>query len=143
MSAFKLGLAALTAAVTMTGAARAAEVTVTLTGVEARGGEMLVSLQTAEEFMQPRGHLGAHATAEGGVMTLTVHDVPPGDYAVMVMHDVDGDFKMARDAGGKPREGWAMSGPRPAGRKPTFTETKITVPADGAAVTLPMVYPAP
>lgn len=143
MRAFKPGLAALITAMAMAGAASAAEVTVTLTGVEPRGGEVLVSLQTAEEFMQPRGHLGAHAAAVAGGMTLTVHDVPPGDYAVMVMHDVDGDFRMARDAEGKPQEGWAMSGVRAAGRKPTFTETKITVPANGAAVTLPMAYPAP
>lgn len=137
-----LSLAALMIGVGLASAATAADVTVTLTGVQPRGGNVLVSLQTAGEFMKPEGHYGAIATGEvAGDETVVVHNVPPGEYAVMVLHDADRDMKMAREADGKPKEGWGMSGQWTRGHRPTFTEVKITVPDAGTAVTLPMVYP--
>jgi uncharacterized protein (DUF2141 family) len=120
----------------------AGDVTVTLTGVQAKGGQMLVSLQSRDQFMQPTATTGARAeVTAAGDLTVVVPNVPAGDYAVMVMHDEDGNFQMAREANGKPKEGWAMSGAFPGGRKPTFDEVKVTIPADGAALTEAMVYP--
>lgn len=43
------------------GAAWAGDVTVELTGVQARGGAMLVALQREGEFMQPRSAYGVRA----------------------------------------------------------------------------------
>lgn len=137
-----LSLAALAIGLGLAGAATAADVTVTLTGVQPKGGRMLVSLQTADEFMKPEGRYGSIAAGDvTGDETVVVRDVPPGEYAVMVLHDADGDMKMAREANGKPKEGWGMSGQWRHGRRPAFTEVKITVPDAGTAVTLPMVYP--
>lgn len=136
------GLAALLVGVGMTSAAMAADVTVTLTGVQAKGGRVLVSLQSGAEFMKPEGRFGAMADgAVTGDETVVVHNVPPGDYAVMVLHDADNDLKMAREADGKPKEGWGMSGQWTRGHRPTFADVKITVPDAGTAVTVPLVYP--
>lgn len=142
MKRIGLSLAALMIGAGMASAAMAADVTVTLTGVQARGGNVLVSLQSGEEFMKPVGRFGAIGPgAAAGDETLVVRNVPPGEYAVMVLHDADGDLKMARESDGKPKEGWGMSGQWARGHRPTFSEVKITVPAGGAAVTVPMVYP--
>lgn len=120
----------------------AGDVTVTLTGVQAKGGQMLVSLQSRDQFMQPTATRGAKAqVTASGDMVLTIPDVPPGDYAVMVLHDENSDFQMEREPNGKPKEGWAMSGTFPGGRKPTFDEVKVSVPAEGASLTEAMVYP--
>lgn len=136
-----LSLAALLIGTGMASAALAADVTVTLTGVQPQGGQMLVSLQTRDQFMKPEGAKGAMGPAEAGTQVLTVQDVTPGDYAVMVMHDADGDWSMDRQANGMPSEGWGMSDHAPDNRKPTFDEVKFTVPADGGAVTIALVYP--
>ena len=142
MTRVGLSLAALLIGAGMASAAMAADVTVTLTGVQAKGGQMLVSLQTAGEFMKPEGHFGSIAAGDvTGDETVVVRNVPPGEYAVMVLHDADGDMQMARQTDGKPREGWGMSGQWTRGHRPTFTEVKITVPAAGTAVTVPLVYP--
>ena len=125
----------------MASAAMAGDVTVTLTGVQAQGGQMLVSLQTREQFMKPQGANGATGPAAAGVQVFTVQDVAPGDYAVMVMHDADSDWSMDRQANGIPSEGWGMSGNAPTNRAPTFDEVKFTVPAGGGAVSIPLVYP--
>jgi uncharacterized protein (DUF2141 family) len=142
MKRMGLSLTALVIGAGLAGAAMAADVTVTLTGVQPKGGRMLVSLQRADEFMKPEGHYGAIGAGDvTGDETLVVRDVPPGEYAVMVLHDADGDMKMARGSDGKPREGWGMSGQWTRGQRPGFTEVKITVPADGTVVAVPLVYP--
>ncbi len=128
---------ALSAFFAAAGTAVAADVHVTLTGVNADGGTMLVSLQSKEQFMKPVGAAGAMGPAEVGTMSLTVNDISPGDYAVMVMHDADANWTMTmKDS--KPAEGWAHSGARDG---KTFEAMKITVPAGGAAVTVALDYP--
>jgi uncharacterized protein (DUF2141 family) len=130
------------ALVGMAAPAFAGDVTVTLTGVQAKGGQMLVSLQSRDQFMQPAAAAGAKAeVTAAGDLTVVIPNVPAGDYAVVVLHDEDGNFQMAREPNGKPREGWAMSGAFPGGRPPTFDQVKISVPAGGASVTEAMVYP--
>ncbi|NBU27670.1 MAG: DUF2141 domain-containing protein [Caulobacteraceae bacterium] len=128
---------------TAAGSALAADVNLTVTGVEARGGQMLVSLQGRDQFMKPTGAAGTFAPATGGTMVLAVKDVPPGDYAVTILHDEDSSWSMARKPDGRPAEGYAMSGKPTAGRAPTFDEVKITVPASGASLSLPIAYPRP
>lgn len=128
--------AALTAAAAP---ALAGDLTVTLEGVSNDGGQMLVSLQTRDQFMKPAGANGAFGDATPGTATFTVRDVAPGEYAVMVMHDANSDWQMQYSADRKPAEGWAISG-NPATR-PTFDTAKIVVPAEGGQVTLRMVYP--
>ena len=116
--------------------ALAADVTVTLEGVSGQGGQMMVSLQNKDQFMKPEGASGAFGDAQAGTQTFVVQNVEPGEYAVMVLHDVNSNWTMDRAAG----EGWAISGPAPTGR-PTFEQARIVVPADGGAVTLRLVYP--
>lgn len=115
----------------------AADVTVTLTGVQPQGGTMLVSLQNRDQFMKPMGASGAMGEAKAGTMTLTVEDVAPGEYAIMVMHDADSNWTMAMKDG-KPAEGLGHSG---AAGATSFDGMKIVVPAEGAAVTIPLAYP--
>jgi len=133
---------ALTAAIGVmgfAGQALAADVVVTLNGVQPTGGTMLLSLQSKEQFNNPMNAKGAVAPATAGTMTLTVPDVPPGDYAIMVLHDADNNWQPTAGPDGKYTEGTANSGQVKTGWK--FEELKFTVPAEGASVTLEMRYP--
>lgn len=118
-------------------AAFAGDLNVTLTGVKDQGGTMLVSLQSREQFMKPTGANGAMGPATAGTMVLTVNDVAPGEYAVMVMHDADANWTMGMKDG-RPTEGWGHSG---AGDGRSFDSVKITVPEGGGSVTVPLTYP--
>ncbi len=119
----------------------AEDVVITLTGVEARGGVLLAALQTRGEFM---GSASAHADRverpPAGVVRLTFRDVPPGDYALMVLHDEDGDGRMKMN-GYMPGEGWAMVNGDALRGPPTFDLVKFTVAASGADIGVPMSYP--
>ncbi len=121
--------------------AMAEDVTVTLTGVEARGGVLLSSLQTRGQFMQAgSAHADRVERPAAGTLRLTFHDVAPGDYALMVLHDEDGDNRMKMN-GYMPGEGWAMINGDALRGPPTFDLVKFTVAASGADISVPMSYP--
>ena len=110
MKALAFALAALSLATTT---AAAETVTITLTGVEARPGRIMA----------------------GGV-TLTFENVAPGDYALMVMHDLDSDgqFNLGRD-------GWAFSNSaRPLTGPPAFDDHKFAVGDAPVALTETLRY---
>lgn len=135
-----LSLAAV-AALSLAAPAMAGDVTVTLTGVQARGGVLLAALQTRGQFMQPAGSYGERvADPATGALRLTFHNVAPGDYALMVLHDADSDGQMKMD-GYMPAEGWAMLNAEALRAAPTFDQVKFTVAASGADISVPMSYP--
>lgn len=136
-----LSLAAVAAAC-LAGPAFAGDVTLTLTGVEARGGVLLASLQTQGQFMQAAAAHGDRVIdPAAGTVRVTFRNVAPGDYAVTVLHDVDADGRMKMN-GYMPGEGWAMINGETLRATPTFDQVKFTVPASGdVQLTVPMSYP--
>lgn len=139
----KIILAAVAAASCLAAApALAGDVTVTLTGVQARGGQLLAALQTRDQFLQPAGTYGdVVRNPEAGTVTVTFRDVAPGDYSLSVLHDVDSNGQMKIE-GGMPAEGWAMVNGATLRAAPTWDQVKFTVPASGdSRLTVPMQYP--
>ena len=123
------------------GSAQAGDVVVNVSGVQARGGTVLASLQTREQFMQPAGAYGVKAeNPRTGMLSLRFKDVAPGEYALGVLHDQDGDKRLKTAANGMPVEGVAMVNGQALRGPPTFDRVKFTVPAEGATVTAPMIY---
>ena len=138
--------AAVIAAIALVSFARPAsaeQVRVTITGVEARGGEILASLQTEDEFMQPRGHYGVivPAPTANGDVVIEFNDVAPGTYSFSAMHDVNGDRQMQRQENGRPLEGWAMHNGASLRARPEFGQVSFTVGAAPVTLTEPMIYP--
>ena len=122
----------------------AGDVTITLTGVQARGGDLLVGLQTASQFLKHEGAYGeVIANPPAGTRVITLHNVAAGDYSVTALHDVDGDRQM-KMADGRPAEGWGMLHGETLRAAPTFDQVKFTVPATGdVALSVAMMdYPA-
>lgn len=140
MKALAISLAATVAALLAAGAAQAGDVTVTLTGVQARGGQVLVTLQTRDQFMQTAGFGQRVEAPAAGPLTVTFIDVPPGDYALSAFHDENADYQMQSSPMGVPTEGWAMSNGDRLMAAPTFDVVKVSIPAEGGAITEAMRY---
>jgi uncharacterized protein (DUF2141 family) len=142
----KMWIGAAACAVVLAGVASPAaaeDVRVTLTGVEARGGAILATLQTEADFMQPRGsyNLVIPAPSAAGDVVIVFEDVAPGAYAFSAMHDENGDYQMQREESGRPLEGWAMHNGASLRARPTFEAVKLDIGAEGAALTEVMIYP--
>ena len=138
---FKTLSLAAAAAFSLAAPAMAEDVTVTLTGVQARGGVILAALQTEAQFMQPAGTYGERITdPASGAVRVTFRNVAAGDYARMVLHDEDRDGQMKMN-GYMPAEGWAMINGDSLRATPTFDQVKFTVATSGADLSVPMSYP--
>lgn len=122
--------------------AMAGDVTITIDAIQARGGELLVGLQTQGQFLQDAGAYGERIAAPtAGRHTVVLRDVAPGDYSIGVLHDADGNQTMTMD-GSMPAEGWATLHGETLRGVPTFDQVKFTVPAAGTAISVTMAYPA-
>src|SRR5690348_7704035 len=114
---------ALLIAVLWAGAAQAAELRLLVKGVRSDVGELLIGL-----YANPEGFAGAiaHATTNGlapdggrligmairanvGSLTAVFTELPPGRYAVIVVHDENDDGRLDANALGVPTEGYAFS----------------------------------
>jgi uncharacterized protein (DUF2141 family) len=133
--------AAILALTAAAGAAHAGTIDLTLNGVQPKGGKILVSVQSRDQYMQRSQTSGAFVDgASSGQVKIQLPNVPAGDYAVSVLHDADGNFDMSKDANGKITEGWSTVNAAGLTAKPTFDQVKVSVSGD-AAVTETMIYP--
>jgi uncharacterized protein (DUF2141 family) len=125
----------LLAALLATPAASAAEVLVEITQVgEAKGNILAAAYDKADHWLKRTPHL-ASAPAKAGSVTLTFPNLPEGDYAFSVVHDLNGNNRLDMNAVGMPIEPFAFSndavghfGP------PTFDAAKVRVTAGAKLV---------
>lgn len=47
--------------------------------------------------------------AHAGTVTIKIPDLPPGTYAVSLVHDVNQNHKLDKNFIGKPKEQWGLS----------------------------------
>lgn len=120
-------------------AAIAANVRVELSGLRA-GGKLYVQAQTRDQFLGEARAAGRVIQApQAGAMIVDLGEIPPGDYAVTVWHDDNGNGRFDIDsASGRPLDG-LVSLPNQSG-PPSFEQVKVAVPASGLTVPLALQY---
>ena len=78
---------------------------------------------------------------DGKKATVTFEGVAPGQYAVALMHDEDGDGEMKTNLIGIPKEGIGMSNDaRPKFGPPKWKDAVFTVDNKDVALTISMMY---
>jgi uncharacterized protein (DUF2141 family) len=100
---------------------------VTIDNVLSDGGQIIAALHTAETFMTAKSVDYFMAEGKKGSVSFTFENVMPGDYAVMVMHDMNGNMQMDFDSNGMPKESYGMSGNEMVMGPPTFDAAKFKV----------------
>jgi len=133
----------LAASLGLGGLAQAATVTLDLDGLQSRGGNVLVALQSKDQFLKPAVTAGASIRGSiDGKTRVTLTDVPPGEYALTVLHDADGDMTMKVASDGRPLEGWSTKNAASLRATPTFDQVSFTVDGD-LTLKETMIYPKP
>ena len=67
--------------------------------------------------------------------------LPPGRYGASVLHDENKNGKMDKNLAGIPVEGYGVTNnPKPRFRSATFEESRFTLPAEGATLTISVQY---
>ena len=121
--------------------ASAANVRVELSGLRA-GGTLYVQAQTREQFLGEARAAGERIEMpRAGTLTVDLGALPPGDYAVTVWHDDNGNGRFDVDpASGRPLDGLASLPVQDLRGPPSFDQVKITVPEAGVRVPLALQY---
>jgi len=142
----------------------AADLEVEVRGVRLRGGEVQAALfDRAEAFaldteiramISPSGEISAgvftgenefrrpaverlSAEPTSRTLHLTFSGLEPGEYAVGVYQDVNGNGRLDATVARVPTEPWGISNNvRPKDRAPTWDDVKFTLPAEGAKIVI-------
>ena len=135
-----LSLAAASALVVPTAAA-AGPVSVELSGLRG-GGTLYVQVQTRSQFLGGERVAGRIVQAPAaGTLSVELGEVPPGDYAISVWHDRNGNQRMEiNPSAGAAYDGWAMHNGDALRARPEFDLVKLAVPAGGLRVPLALTY---
>jgi uncharacterized protein (DUF2141 family) len=107
-------------------------ITVTVENSRNDEGKMMFSLSQKDEFMKGAPFKADSVTINDGVATVTFTDVPAGDYAVLVLHDKNGNGIMDFEPNGMPKESYGISNNPMSYGQPTWQEAKITITEDTA-----------
>jgi len=120
---------ALAAALAVAGPAAAAELTVKLHGLRAQTGLVKVAVVDSQEAWDGKAApvRAAGAPAQGEEAKFSFQDLKPGEYAVMITHDENGNGKLDTNVMGMPLEGYGFSNNPQVMRKPTWDEARFTV----------------
>lgn len=143
------GASLVVAALLIATAAVAADLEVSVAGLRSAEGNVRVALHQradAAEFPDGDGVAGVFRPAEHDGVRVVFVDLPPGDYAVAVFHDADGDGELGTNILGIPNEGYAFSnGARGLIGPPSFDAAAITVGADDGvlSIVVKIAYPGP
>lgn len=116
---------------------------VTVDGVRSTHGQILIALHdTAGNF--PSRWSGAVATvrvpAGQRPVAATFRDVPQGTYALIAVHDEDGDGRMTKSLIGLPREGFGTSNNPAFLGPPRFGPARFTLQGP-VRISIRLVYP--
>jgi uncharacterized protein (DUF2141 family) len=126
-------------------AARAATLTVTVTDLRNRNGQLVFGVFTAADGFPTDRTKSVNWQAKDpipadGPVTFTC-TLPPGKYAASVLHDENRNGDMDRGAFGIPKEGYGVTNnPKPKLRQATFDEATFDLPPEGKAVTISVQY---
>ncbi|EAS18766.1 hypothetical protein BBFL7_00586 [Flavobacteria bacterium BBFL7] len=103
--------------------------TVTVPNATSDKGEMVFSLNTEETFMKTAPVASAAVVIKDGVATATFENLEQGEYAVIVLHDLNGNQRMDfKD--GMPAENYNVSGGQMSFGPPVFGDAKFTLNED-------------
>jgi uncharacterized protein (DUF2141 family) len=123
--------------------ARAVDLIVHVTDLHNGAGQVIAAVFDSEETWLDDGHetRSAALPASPGGVTFDFKAMAPGVYAVVVLHDENGNGKMDFTWFGFPEEGYAFSrGARPFLSAPSFRATAFRIGPLGGEITIHMVY---
>ncbi|HEV8632382.1 MAG TPA: DUF2141 domain-containing protein [Thermoanaerobaculia bacterium] len=132
-----VGLALTCQAAGATGNPPAADLAVNATGLGSAEGEVRVALYDSKAGFEGKQPPFRTATAKGAEARAQVvfRGLPPGDYAIALYHDRNGNGKLDRSFLGKPLEPYGFSNNARGTRgAPDFEKVRFTLPAAGASL---------
>jgi uncharacterized protein (DUF2141 family) len=115
--------------------AGAADLTIHVDDVKAAGGKIEVAVYNSAGTFLKTSVAAASTAATNAANTVLLKDLPAGEYAFAVFHDVNSNDKLDKNTFGIPTEDYAFSN-NAVGKMgpPSYDSARFTLPAAGATV---------
>lgn len=124
----------------LAGAANAATLEVTVTGIRNAQGDIRLAVCSRDTFLKPTCEHVAHIPAKPGQVTLRL-DVPPGTWAAQAFHDENSNGKIDTNILGIPTEGIGFSNDvRFRFGPPAFDDAEFQLAPTGGRITFSLRY---
>jgi len=127
----------------MLSAASAADLTVAVGGVRNTSGSISAGIYNSESSFAKAAEalVLVRIKATQGSVGFTVHDLPPGRYAVAAFHDENGNGRLDFDPTGAPTEGYGISNnARNPQAPPEFAKAAFELRGQSKSVTINIDY---
>ena len=102
-------------------------ITVIIENVTNDNGKVVMSLHTEDTFMKGGGLMNAESEIKDGKVSITFENVKPGEYAIMALHDENGNQRMDFRENGMPLESYGTSNNIMAFGPPQYDDAKFNV----------------
>lgn len=129
-------LATVAAALLTSVSALAADLSIQVDSIKQTTGTLQLAVYSSEDSFRKQAVREMKLTATEGVMAVKVTDLPPGEYAVMLFQDINGNDKLDSNLLGIPKEPWGGSVQRSVMGAPGWADTRFDLPAAGKALTI-------
>jgi len=122
----------------MAATVNAGELSVTITDIREAQGSIMVAVVNSDAAWNSQAKPVAAQKVEAakGELTLKFADLPPGQYAVQVMHDENDNEKLDTNFIGIPSEGYGFSNNPSVMRRARFDEARFEVGLENKAITI-------
>ena len=101
--------------------------TITIENAKSDNGKIIVTLNTEDTFLKAQPIQSATGDIKDRKATVTFKNVQPGDYAIIALHDLNGNQSMDFEANGMPKESYGTSkNPRNFG-PPMYDDAKFNM----------------
>ncbi|MCP9200039.1 DUF2141 domain-containing protein [Gramella sp. GC03-9] len=110
---------------TLSQAQNTGNISAQVTNLTSAEGEVLFALYTADKFMKQEPDFSGKASITDGRAKVVFENVPAGTYAVVVLHDKNGNGRMDFDSSGMPMESFGTSGSNFQYGPPSWAEAKF------------------
>lgn len=121
----------------LAGGARAADLSLDLTGVAPGKGEVMVALYDSADHFLHKPLRRVAVPASDAALRVKLADLAPGEYAVSLYQDVNGNKKMDTHMFGIPAEPYGFSNNAEGSfGPPKFDAAKVALPADGRTIAI-------
>lgn len=104
--------------------------TVLIENVSSNQGKILLSIHNKENFMSSETVASKEKVATQGEMQFQFSELPKGIYAIMLLHDANGNYRMDFSENGHPKEAYATSGIKNLYGPPNFKDSSIAFVKD-------------
>jgi uncharacterized protein (DUF2141 family) len=152
-----IGLAGVALAFSGAAGAAAAELNITVTGIQSDTGAIMIGVYAEPDAFahaianssesgslnDKSRFIGVSMRAKAGTQHFTVGSVPPGRYAVIAFHDENDNGQLDENGWGVPVEGYGFSNDAAAFLgAPSFDAAAVTIGETGGDIAVTLTYPA-